>query len=63
MQIASRKCHQIENFGVSLKVKKAHEKGDLSFVMKVPGGTMVSLVEISPKGYISQFYYSCSIHK
>lgn len=49
-------------FGVAKKSKKSHEKGNMSFVLKVQSTTIVTVIEGSAKNeFIPKFYHFDSI--
>lgn len=52
---------RVENFGVSKKSKKGHEKGDLLLVLKAMTSTIVTLLEPIPLGFKPEFYHTDSI--
>lgn len=52
---------RVENFGVSKKSRKAHEKGDLLFVLKAMTSTIVTMLEPAPVGFKPEFYHTDTI--
>ena len=51
----------IENFGVSKKSKKSHEKGDVPFVLKVQSTTIVTIIVGAQDMFKSKFCYNDTI--
>ena len=53
----------IENFGVSLKLEKSFEKGDMPVAIKVESTTTVNVVEGKANEFVEKSYYTDSIEK
>ena len=51
----------IENFGVSLKLEKSFEKGDMPVAIKVESTTTVNVVEGRDNEFVGKFYHTDSI--